>query len=40
MAHIYRGIIPFVILQVVTLAMCIFWPEIILMLPRYFGFLS
>jgi tripartite ATP-independent transporter DctM subunit len=40
LAHIYRGIIPFVMLQVLTLAMCIYWPEIILVLPRYFGFLS
>jgi hypothetical protein len=29
-----------VILQVVTLALCIIWPEIILILPRHFGFLS
>ncbi|MCW5735287.1 MAG: TRAP transporter large permease subunit [Enhydrobacter sp.] len=40
MMHIYRGIVPFVMLQVVTLIMCIIWPEIILILPRYFGFLS
>ena len=40
LAHIYRGIVPFVLLQVVTLAMCILWPEIVLILPRYFGFLS
>ena len=40
MAHIYRGIIPLVMLQVLTLTMCIYWPEIILILPRYFGFLS
>jgi len=38
--HIYRGIVPFVALQVLTLIMCIYWPEIILVLPRYFGFLS
>lgn len=40
LAHIYRGIVPFVMLQVLTLAMCIYWPEVILILPRYFGFLS
>jgi len=40
MMHIYRGIVPFVILQVVSLALCIIWPEIILWLPRYFGFLD
>jgi tripartite ATP-independent transporter DctM subunit len=38
--HIYRGIVPFVALQVVTLAVCIVWPEIILYLPRRFGFLD
>ncbi|MDI1283268.1 MAG: TRAP transporter large permease subunit [Reyranella sp.] len=40
MMHIYRGIVPFVMLQVLTLAMCIYWPEIILVLPRHFGFLD
>lgn len=40
MAHIYRGIVPFVILQVITLTFCIYWPEIILWMPRHFGFLS
>jgi len=40
LAHIYRGIVPFVLLQVVTLVMCILWPEIVLVLPRYFGFLT
>jgi tripartite ATP-independent transporter DctM subunit len=40
MAHIYRGIVPFVALQMLTLTFCIIWPEIILWLPRYFGFLD
>jgi tripartite ATP-independent transporter DctM subunit len=40
MADIYRGIVPFVVLQVLSLALCIIWPEIILWLPRYFGFLD
>jgi tripartite ATP-independent transporter DctM subunit len=38
--HIYRGIIPFVILQMLALALCISFPEIVLWLPRSFGFLD
>jgi tripartite ATP-independent transporter DctM subunit len=38
--HIYTGIIPFVILQVIALAACIAWPEIVLWLPRSMGFLD
>jgi tripartite ATP-independent transporter DctM subunit len=38
--HIYRGIIPFVALQVLTLTLCIIWPEVVLAIPRYFGFLD
>jgi tripartite ATP-independent transporter DctM subunit len=40
MQHIYRGIIPFVALQMIALAFCIIWPEVVLWLPRYFGFLD
>ncbi|MFN4090836.1 MAG: TRAP transporter large permease subunit, partial [Alphaproteobacteria bacterium] len=40
MPDIYRGIIPFVALQMMALAACLIWPEIVLWLPRYFGFLS
>jgi tripartite ATP-independent transporter DctM subunit len=40
MGHIYRGIIPFVILQMISLAFCMFWPEIVLYLPRRWGFLD
>ena len=40
MMHIYRGIVPFVILQMIALAFCIIWPEIILWMPRHFGFLD
>jgi len=40
MAHIYRGIVPFVMLQVLALALCMIWPELVLYLPRYFGFLD
>ena len=40
MMHIYRGIVPFVALQMLALTFCIIWPEIILYLPREFGFLD
>jgi tripartite ATP-independent transporter DctM subunit len=40
MLHIYRGIVPFVALQVVGLFVCIFWPETVLFLPRRWGFLE
>jgi TRAP-type mannitol/chloroaromatic compound transport system permease large subunit len=40
MQHIYRGIIPFVALQLVAVVVCIVWPEVVLWLPRYFGFLD
>jgi tripartite ATP-independent transporter DctM subunit len=40
MAHIYRGIIPFVILQVIGLGMVIAFPEMALWLPRMAGFLN
>ena len=40
MAPIYRGIIPFVILQVIGLAVTMAFPELALWLPRKVGFLS
>lgn len=40
MQHIYRGIIPFVCLQMLAVVLCMIFPEIILWLPRYFGFLD
>jgi len=40
MAHIYRGIIPFVALQVIGLILVILFPEIVLWLPRSVGFLD
>ncbi len=40
MGHIYRGIVPFVILQLIGLALVIGFPEIALWLPRHVGFLS
>ncbi len=33
MGHIYRGIIPFVLLQLAVLLACFFWPALIMWLP-------
>ena len=35
--HVYKGVVPFVILQVIGLAAVVAWPEIALWLPAYFG---
>jgi tripartite ATP-independent transporter DctM subunit len=40
MAHIYRGIIPFVVLQVIGLVLTMVLPELALWLPRKVGFLN
>lgn len=40
MGHIYRGIIPFVLLQLLAVAVCMIWPETVLWLPRLGGFLD
>ena len=40
MAHIYRGIVPFVVLQVLALVLALAFPEIVLWLPRATGFLD
>jgi tripartite ATP-independent transporter DctM subunit len=40
MAHIYRGIVPFVVLQAMGLVMLLAAPELALWLPRKAGFLS
>jgi tripartite ATP-independent transporter DctM subunit len=40
MAHIYRGIIPFVILQLIGLTLVIAFPNLTLWLPRAAGFLN
>jgi tripartite ATP-independent transporter DctM subunit len=40
MAHIYRGIIPFVILQLIGLGLVLAMPELTLWLPRAVGFLN
>lgn len=39
MGHIYRGIVPFVLLQVVGLLLVIAFPQLALWLPRVAGFL-
>ena len=40
MMDIYKGITPFVIVQMAALAACLIWPEVVLYLPREFGFLD
>ena len=40
MGDIYRGIVPFVILQVLALAICIVMPELVFYLPRRWGFID
>lgn len=40
MSDVYKGMYPFVILQVVGLIMCIYWPGISLWLPRVTGLLE
>jgi tripartite ATP-independent transporter DctM subunit len=40
MAHIYRGIVPFVILQLMGLVLTIVFPQLALWLPRKVGFLN
>jgi tripartite ATP-independent transporter DctM subunit len=40
MSDVYKGMYPFVALQVVGLLMCIYWPGISLWLPRLAGFLE
>ena len=39
MAHIYRGIVPFVLLQLFGLGLTLAFPEVVLWLPRYVGLL-
>lgn len=31
--HLYKGVVPFIILQLIGLAVIVIWPEIILWLP-------
>ena len=40
MSDVYRGMYPFVALQLVGLGLCIWLPEIVLWLPRIAGFLD
>jgi tripartite ATP-independent transporter DctM subunit len=40
MSDVYRGMYPFVALQIVGLIMCIVWPDIVLWLPRVTGLLE
>jgi tripartite ATP-independent transporter DctM subunit len=40
MVDIYKGITPFVLVQLVALVLCVIYPEIVLMLPRRFGFVD
>jgi tripartite ATP-independent transporter DctM subunit len=40
MVDIYKGITPFVVVQLLALAACMIWPELVLRLPREFGFLE
>ncbi|MCK6451582.1 MAG: TRAP transporter large permease subunit [Alphaproteobacteria bacterium] len=40
MAHIYRGIIPFVLLQLTGLALVMIFPSVALWLPRWMGVLD
>jgi tripartite ATP-independent transporter DctM subunit len=40
MSDVYRGMYPFVVLQIVGLGLCIWLPEIVLWLPRIAGFLD
>jgi tripartite ATP-independent transporter DctM subunit len=40
MLDIYKGITPFVLVQLVALVLCVIFPEIVLVLPRRFGFID
>jgi tripartite ATP-independent transporter DctM subunit len=40
MTDVYRGMYPFVALQIVGLGLCVYFPSIILWLPRVAGFLD
>jgi tripartite ATP-independent transporter DctM subunit len=40
MGHIYRGIIPFVLIQLFAVFLCIVYPDLVLYLPRSMGLLD
>lgn len=33
LGHIYRGVIPFIVLQLIALTMLVIWPELVTWLP-------
>jgi TRAP-type mannitol/chloroaromatic compound transport system permease large subunit len=33
-SHLYRGIVPYVIIQIIALSILLYWPEIVLWLPK------
>ncbi|MDP7226935.1 MAG: TRAP transporter large permease subunit, partial [SAR202 cluster bacterium] len=33
LVHIYKGVVPFIILQLIGLAMLVIWPQLVLWLP-------
>ncbi len=35
MMDIYKGLMPFIILQVIGMAMVLFWPQLVIWLPVY-----
>jgi tripartite ATP-independent transporter DctM subunit len=40
MLDIYKGITPFVLVQLLALVLCMIFPDIVLVLPRHFGFID
>ena len=40
MTDVYRAMYPFVALQIIGLLLCIYFPSIVLWLPRIAGFLD
>ena len=33
--HIYRGVVPFIVLQLIGVGIIFFWPKIVIWLPQY-----
>jgi tripartite ATP-independent transporter DctM subunit len=40
MMHIYRGIVPFVLIQLFAVVLCMIFPEVVFVLPRSWGMLD
>jgi TRAP-type mannitol/chloroaromatic compound transport system permease large subunit len=40
MLDIYKGITPFVLVQLIALVLCIVFPNIVLVFPRWMGFID